>query len=83
MSLADIFSARTAVLPPSATVNAQSTSPRGTKRSRSPETYGDLPAGPEGDDAGMLNIMSSFLCLGDRALYLMTAACGRECGNAD
>ena len=54
MSLADICSVLIAVLPPSATVNVQSTSPRGTKRSRSPEPYGDLPAGPEADDVGML-----------------------------
>ncbi|MCJ1394033.1 hypothetical protein MMC18_006911 [Xylographa bjoerkii] len=38
------------VLPTPTSINAPSSSPRGVKRSRSPEIYGDLPLGGQGDD---------------------------------
>ena len=67
MYLADYCFAPTAVLPPSSTVNAPSTSPRGIKRSRSPESYGDLPPGAEGDDVGMSTIPECCPYLGEGA----------------
>ena len=38
------------VLPTPSSINASDTSPRGLKRSRSPDIYGDLPASGDGDD---------------------------------
>ena len=42
------------VLPTTTSGNAPTASPRGIKRSRSPEIYGDVAAGVEGDDGRLL-----------------------------
>ena len=52
VSQTDILASRVtvSVLPTPTSISAPSSSPRGVKRSRSPDVYGDLPPGSQGDD---------------------------------
>jgi len=54
---------------PAATITPD-TSPRGIKRSRSPDTYGDLPSGDHLGDDGMFPRLSSYNSAADASVAM-------------
>ena len=56
---ADAFCTVVSVLPTPSSVSAHDSSPRGIKRSRSPDLYGEIPHGGEGEDGTWTGITQS------------------------